>query len=168
MASKNSTSLIDRISPRSDDPWPHDRQAAEVTFQPRPRKSNKRPVEPESDDNHLYTPWIDLIRVQGDETKEQRRVWAPSPLVAYFDQSFTPRLHDEIAAYVAYIQPTQQERDTRKQVYEFVESTIKKRFSHSEVSLFGSVAFDLCLPDGLAAPSEFPAYCIFNPIPTAI
>ena len=61
----------------------------------------------------------------------------------------TRRLHDEIVAFMSYVQPTAQEETTRRQVYNFVKETIKRRFKDSEVSLFGSVAHDLCLPDGL-------------------
>lgn len=50
---------------------------------------------------------------------------------------------------MSYVQPTAQEETTRRQVYNFVKETIKRRFKDSEVSLFGSVAHDLCLPDGL-------------------
>ena len=52
-------------------------------------------------------------------------------------------------AYTEYVTPTPQEKDTRTQVFEHVKSTIKTRFPRSEVHLFGSVAHDLCLPDGL-------------------
>lgn len=48
-----------------------------------------------------------------------------------------------------YLQPTRQEREARRKVYDFVKAIIQKRFPRSEVSLFGSVAHDLCLPDGL-------------------
>jgi non-canonical poly(A) RNA polymerase PAPD5/7 len=50
---------------------------------------------------------------------------------------------------MAYVQPTPQEETTRRQVYDLIQKTIKRRFVHSKVSLFGSVAHDLCLPDGL-------------------
>lgn len=50
---------------------------------------------------------------------------------------------------MAYVQPTSQEETTRRQVYDFIKKTVKGRFYRSETSLFGSVAHDLCLPDGL-------------------
>jgi DNA polymerase sigma len=54
---------------------------------------------------------------------------------------------------MAYVQPTSQEETTRRQVYDFIKKTVKGRFHRSEISLFGSVAHDLCLPDGLVVLS---------------
>jgi non-canonical poly(A) RNA polymerase PAPD5/7 len=68
----------------------------------------------------------------------------------------TRRLHDEIVAYMAYVQPTLQEETTRRQVYDFIKKTVKGRFARSEVNLFGSVAHDLCLPDGLVSCLDAP------------
>lgn len=58
------------------------------------------------------------------------------------------RLHDEIVAFMTYVQPSAQEKTARNAVYEHIKKTIKSRFTRSEVDLFGSVAHDLCLPDG--------------------
>lgn len=123
----SSRSLAERLSYSGDDVWPHDRYAADDAFQPRPRKP--RNLEPEIDPDYQYTPWVDSMKVNGDETKEQR-------------------LHDEIVAYMSYVQPTTQEQTTRGKMYDFVRETVKRRFNRSEVGLFGSVAHDLCLPDG--------------------
>jgi hypothetical protein len=75
MASTSSSrSLLERISPRSvNDPWPHDRDATEEAFRPRPRKPKRKP-EPEVDPEHIYTPWVDSMKVRGDESKTQRSV----------------------------------------------------------------------------------------------
>ncbi|KIM82309.1 hypothetical protein PILCRDRAFT_8117 [Piloderma croceum F 1598] len=127
-STSHSRSLLERISSDPSDPWAYDHCAAEETFQPRPRRP-KRKQEPEIDSEYLYTPWIDAMKVKGDESKNQR-------------------LHDEIVAYMAYVQPTSQEETTRRQVYDFIKKTVKGRFHRSEMSLFGSVAHDLCLPDG--------------------
>jgi non-canonical poly(A) RNA polymerase PAPD5/7 len=153
MASAGSSrSLAERIS---DDPWPHDRDAAEEVFTARPRKP-KRKQEPEIDSEYLYTPWVDSMKVKGDETKEQRWVLTTLSIVILETlKNFARRLHDEIVAYMTYVQPTTQEETTRGQVYDFVEKTVKGRFNRGEVSLFGSVAHDLCLPDGLVAHQTY-------------
>ena len=71
MASTSSLSLLERISSDPSDPWAYDHCAAEETFQPRPRRP-KRKQEPEIDPEYLYTPWIDGMKVKGDESKAQR------------------------------------------------------------------------------------------------
>jgi hypothetical protein len=70
-STSHSRSLLERISSEPSDPWAYDHYAAEETFQPRPRRP-KRKQEPEIDSEYIYTPWIDGMKVTGDESKNQR------------------------------------------------------------------------------------------------
>jgi len=70
-STSHSRSLLERISSDPSDPWAYDHCAAEETFQPRSRRP-KRKQEPEIDSEYLYTPWIDGMKVKGDESKNQR------------------------------------------------------------------------------------------------
>lgn len=58
------------------------------------------------------------------------------------------RLHDEIVAFVEYMEPTDQERRARELVIARVGDIVKRRFPTSAVTVFGSVAHGLVLPDG--------------------
>ncbi|KZP15638.1 Nucleotidyltransferase [Athelia psychrophila] len=147
----SSRSLLDRMSAAPNDAWGPEADAAADAFQPTHRRP-KRPREVELDPEYRFTPWLGKVAAQADEDKAQR-------------------LHDEIVAYVNYVTPTHQEKTTRTQVFEHIKKTIKTRFPRSEVYLFGSVAHDLCLPDGdLDVVVELPGVdhpldkknCLFN------
>lgn len=58
------------------------------------------------------------------------------------------RLHQEIVAYVAYVQPTPQEKTARETLLEVIQKTLGRRFPDGEVKMFGSGATGLCLPTG--------------------
>lgn len=58
------------------------------------------------------------------------------------------RLHDEIVAFLEYMRPTIQERRARELVTARVTDIVKRRFPTGTVTLFGSAAHDLVLPDG--------------------
>ena len=75
-----SRSLLERLGPNVNDPWVHDRYAAEEAFIPRPRKP-KRVQEPEIDPEYIYTPWVQTMKVTGDETKEQRWIFMTLSIV---------------------------------------------------------------------------------------
>ncbi|CAL1694798.1 unnamed protein product [Somion occarium] len=77
----------------------------------------------------LLTPWLDNLGTTEYESKEQR-------------------LHDEIVAFVTYVTPTPSERAARELVVATVREIIRRRFPRSEVSIIGSVAHDLYLPNG--------------------
>ncbi|KAF7965378.1 hypothetical protein HWV62_44087 [Athelia sp. TMB] len=124
----SSRSLLERIAIEPNDSWSHDVEAADNAFQPRQRRP-KRPRELEYDSEYLFAPWSEGLASEECGNKTQR-------------------LHDEIVAYTEYVTPTAQEKDTRTKVFEHIKSAIKTRFPRSEVHLFGSVAHDLCLPDG--------------------
>ena len=55
---------------------------------------------------------------------------------------------------MTYVQPTAQEETARRKVYGFVKETVQARFKSSELSLSGSVAHDLSLPDGLVMQTD--------------
>ncbi|KAJ7144775.1 hypothetical protein C8R43DRAFT_1070614 [Mycena crocata] len=96
----------------------------------RPREKRKRspgPVAPE--DEHVLTPWLASM---------------PQTTPTSTDQ----RLHQEIVAYVAYVQPTAQERTARQKLVEVIQKTLRRRFPDGELKLFGSAATGLCLPTG--------------------
>ncbi|KAJ7360862.1 Nucleotidyltransferase [Mycena albidolilacea] len=99
---------------------------------PKPRREKRKrspaPVAPE--DQHVLTPWL-----------------------ASMSQSTPPvttdqRLHQEIAAYVAYVQSTPQETTARQTLLEVIQKTLRRRFPDGEVKMFGSQATGLCLPTG--------------------
>ncbi|KAJ7760112.1 hypothetical protein DFH07DRAFT_918810 [Mycena maculata] len=96
----------------------------------KPREKRKRspaPVAPE--DEHVLTPWLEFV---------------PSTTPASTDQ----RLHQEIVAYVAYVQPTPQERTARQKLVVAIQKALRRRFPDGELKLFGSAAMGLCLPTG--------------------
>ncbi|TFK56932.1 Nucleotidyltransferase [Heliocybe sulcata] len=57
------------------------------------------------------------------------------------------KLHDEIVAFVKWLEPTDQEIVARELVFGCIERIIHKRFGRCEVELFGSVPQGLCFPD---------------------
>ncbi len=57
------------------------------------------------------------------------------------------RLHDEVVAFVDFMEPTDQERRARELVIARVSDLVKRRFPTCTVTLFGSVAQNLTLPD---------------------
>ena len=63
-------------------------------------------------------------------------------------RSFVFRLHHEIHEFVGFMLPTPQERVARQCVLRAVAKVLRLRFPRGDVQLFGSVAHDLCLPDG--------------------
>ncbi|KAJ7799109.1 hypothetical protein B0H14DRAFT_2904382 [Mycena olivaceomarginata] len=90
-----------------------------------PREKRKRspaPVAPE--DQHVLTPWLASM-------SQTRRL-----------------LHQEIVAYVAYVQSTPQETTARQTLLEVIQKTLRRRFPDGEVKMFGSQATGLCLPTG--------------------
>ncbi|KAJ7511705.1 hypothetical protein B0H11DRAFT_1952680 [Mycena galericulata] len=96
----------------------------------KPREKRKRspaPVAPE--DEYVLTPWLTLV---------------PESALTSTDQ----RLHQEILAYVAYVQPTPQEKTARQKLVEVLQRTLRRRFPDGELKLFGSAATGLCLPTG--------------------
>jgi hypothetical protein len=68
----SSRPLAERISPREigDDPWSYDRDVVDEVFAPRPRKHRKQVLEEDSE--YLYTPWVDNMQLNGNDSKEQR------------------------------------------------------------------------------------------------
>ncbi|KAF8215652.1 hypothetical protein K438DRAFT_1704521 [Mycena galopus ATCC 62051] len=94
-----------------------------------PRQKRKRspaPVAPEN--QHVLTPWLASMSQN-------------TPALTT-DQ----RLHQEIVAYVAYVQPTPQETTARQTLLEVIQKTLRRRFPDGEVKMFGSQATGLCLP----------------------
>ncbi|KAH8094669.1 hypothetical protein BXZ70DRAFT_908781 [Cristinia sonorae] len=95
-------------------------------------------------DSSLYTrgawqtPWLDSLGMTEYESMEQSS-WGSCVC--------EPRLHDEIVAYVAYCNATEQEVRARVLVVAKLEQFIRRRVSVCDVQLFGSVALDVCLPD---------------------
>ncbi|KAJ7657010.1 hypothetical protein DFH06DRAFT_1199014 [Mycena polygramma] len=92
------------------------------------RKRSPAPVAPE--DRHVLTPWLASM----PDIKQ--------PITA--DQ----RLHQEIVAYVAYVQPTPQETTARQTLFEVIQKSLQRRFPDGELKMFGSAATGLCLPTG--------------------
>lgn len=95
----------------------------------RKRKRGDRDHEEDVVKEPLLTPWIASLGVTEYESKEQR-------------------LHDEIMAYVHYIQPTPQEVEVRKIVSARVEEVAVRRFRDARVHTYGSVTTNLSLPHG--------------------
>ncbi|KAF7352450.1 Non-canonical poly(A) RNA polymerase PAPD5 [Mycena venus] len=91
------------------------------------RKRSPAPVAPE--DRHILTPWLASMTQSTFMTTNQR-------------------LHEEIVAYVAYVQATPQETTARQALLDVIQKTLKRRFPDGEVKLFGSGATGLCLPTG--------------------
>lgn len=58
------------------------------------------------------------------------------------------RLHDEIVAFIRYVQPTPEETGARERVVKRLTDLIQRRFWNCEVKIFGSVAQGLSLPGG--------------------
>ena len=98
----------------------------------------------------LHTPWIDKLPMTEYENKEQR-CDAPSSLQKLADLLFGAckrRLHDEIVAFIQYVQPTPEETSAREKVVKRLTELIQRRFWNCEVKIFGSVAQGLSLPGG--------------------
>jgi DNA polymerase sigma len=75
----------------------------------------------------------------------------------YGNDNGSCRLHHEVVKFVSDILPTPQEKAARHRAYKAITNVIQRRFPKAEVDLFGSVAYDLCLPDrsvGIAVPSH--------------
>ncbi|KAJ7292560.1 Nucleotidyltransferase [Mycena rebaudengoi] len=89
------------------------------------RKRSPRPVAPEEE--HVLTPWLSLLPQTTPTTTDQR-------------------LHEEIVAYVTYVQPTTQETIARQKLLQILQSTLRRRFPDGELKVFGSAATGLCLP----------------------
>ncbi|KAK7695252.1 hypothetical protein QCA50_002442 [Cerrena zonata] len=79
--------------------------------------------------DRLLKPWLDHLGTTEYDYKEQR-------------------LHDEIVAFTAWVKPTSYERTARELVVSKIRELIHVKFPYAEVSLFGSVAQDLSLPNG--------------------
>ncbi|KAJ7439957.1 hypothetical protein FB451DRAFT_1301119 [Mycena latifolia] len=98
---------------------------------PRPprekRKRSPAPVAPE--DQHVLTPWLGSLPDAAPTSPDQR-------------------LHQEIVAYVAYVQSTSQEQTARQTLLEATRKALVRRFPDGELKLFGSGATGLCLPTG--------------------
>ncbi|KAJ6601034.1 hypothetical protein DFH09DRAFT_1126548 [Mycena vulgaris] len=95
-----------------------------------PREKRKRspvPVAPE--DEHVLTPWLESMPDITPTSPDQQ-------------------LHQEIVAYVAYVQPTPQEKTARQKLLEAIRKALLRRFPDGELKLFGSAATGLCLPTG--------------------
>ncbi|KAJ7083322.1 hypothetical protein B0H15DRAFT_850579 [Mycena belliarum] len=95
-----------------------------------PREKRKRspaPVAPE--DQPILTPWLSLLPNTSPTSTDQR-------------------LHQEIVAYVEYVQPTPQERTARQKLLDAIRKALLRRFPDGELKLFGSAATGLCLPTG--------------------
>ncbi|KAJ7238767.1 Nucleotidyltransferase [Mycena haematopus] len=92
------------------------------------RKRSPAPVLPEN--QHVLTPWLASM--------------PQSALPITADQ----RLHQEIVAYAAYVQPTPQENTARQTLLEVIQKALRHRFPDGEVKIFGSQATGLCLPAG--------------------
>lgn len=57
-------------------------------------------------------------------------------------------LHDEIVAFMSWLEPRSEERTARQQVVSRVSKVISGRFRDALVTVVGSVAHELSLPDG--------------------
>ncbi|KII94216.1 hypothetical protein PLICRDRAFT_420169 [Plicaturopsis crispa FD-325 SS-3] len=113
----------------------HDPENTTPLALPEVKKRTKRPHSdsPGPGLGSTDPPWRATLGTAGYESKEQR-------------------LHDEIVAFASYIMPTQEEKRIRSTVIDKITQTITSsgRFRHpdTQVYLFGSLAVDLCLPDG--------------------
>ncbi|THH01384.1 hypothetical protein EW026_g1322 [Hermanssonia centrifuga] len=79
-------------------------------------------------DTQRSTPWMDSLPMTEYESNEQR-------------------LHDEIVAFVEYVRPTRQETSVRELVLAKVEEVIRRCFSNCNITVFGSMAHELYLPE---------------------
>lgn len=57
------------------------------------------------------------------------------------------RLHDEIVAYACFVSPAPAEVQARRLIVSAIQAAVTKILKHATVSVFGSVATDLCLPN---------------------
>ncbi|KAJ7641073.1 hypothetical protein FB45DRAFT_999905 [Roridomyces roridus] len=97
----------------------------------KPRQKRKRsppPVAPE--DEPVLTPWLSLLASETVSTTTEQR------------------LHHEIVAFAAWVQPTSQETTARHALREMIQQVIRLRFPAGELQLFGSEVTGLCLPTG--------------------
>ncbi|KAJ7603639.1 hypothetical protein DFH06DRAFT_1256414 [Mycena polygramma] len=90
-------------------------------------------------DRHVLTPWLASM----PDIKQ--------PITA--DQ----RLHQEIVAYVAYVQPTPQETTARQTLFEVIQKSLQRRFPDGELKMFGSAATGLDM-DLVAAEKKRPLF----------
>ncbi|KZV62021.1 Nucleotidyltransferase [Peniophora sp. CONT] len=79
--------------------------------------------------NELHAPWLDCIPSSSRTSSERM-------------------LHEEIAAYQAYMAPTAAERTLREHVTHRLTATIKGRLRDARVYTYGSSATGLSLPNG--------------------
>jgi hypothetical protein len=97
-----------------------------------------------SDTHHF--PWISSQnRITMHQSLEQRL--APEHTDETMRSNDLCRLHHEIVQFTSYVLPTPQEKAARHGVYMTITNVLQRRFPKAEVNLFGSVAYDLCLPD---------------------
>lgn len=68
--------------------------------------------------------------------------------------SLRHRLHDEIVAYTGFVSATPYEVQARGLVLHALEATAKHVFGIASVSLFGSVATDIHLPDAFVSAPQ--------------
>jgi non-canonical poly(A) RNA polymerase PAPD5/7 len=117
----------------------------------RRRRRNKQEylLPPGHDDVYVHTPWLALIPERQYASAEQRWANNSSTDCHFVFSSFVAvnvyRLHDEIAAYTTYMQPTAQEHNARQTVLTCVQGIVH-RFLDGQVNLFGSCATGLWLP----------------------
>lgn len=105
---------------------------SEAQLPPKPRtgKARAKGVEQKDEpEGRWHTPWMDALPMTKYENKEQR-------------------LHDEIVAFIQYVQPTSEETSAREKVVKRLTDLIQRRFADCEVKIFGSVAQGLSLPGG--------------------
>lgn len=76
-----------------------------------------------------FTPWLNGLPMTEYESQEQR-------------------LHDEIIAYLRYVEPTPAEVEARRRVTEKISELVRCRFWTCEIKTFGSMAQNLYLPTG--------------------
>lgn len=93
-------------------------------------------------------PWTALLGMTEYESKEQRYVVSEYLSRIHMNSINLCRLHDEIVAYVAYINPTKQEKYARSQVITRIGDVVRARFPRFDLETFGSTAQDIYLPDG--------------------
>jgi hypothetical protein len=72
------------------------------------------------------------------------------------------RLHDEIVAFAAWVEPTSAERRAQQEVVSRISKSVSGRFRDAMVTVFGSVAQGLALPDRCVPKSHVLSYANFR------
>jgi hypothetical protein len=95
--------------------------------------------------SQFLSPWLSYLGMTEYESKHQRSALS---YLLHIPPSLTPlRLHDEIVAYTNFVSPTPTEVQARRLIVSAVQAAVDKILTRATVSVFGSVASDLCLPN---------------------